>query len=179
MGKYQASGAATSAHLRLFTTSSQAGWIQYLLLVVLCLAVTIRLWRLDGVPPGLTHDEAGHGHDAVAILEGARPIYQTVGYGREPLYDYVLAGALALAGRSILTLRLVAVLAGLGTLLLTFAWTRSAFGGPTALLATAMQAVSFWSLATSRQVLRSSLLPVLFTGAVVCYWRWVALGLAD
>ncbi|NLF02698.1 MAG: hypothetical protein GX601_17160, partial [Anaerolineales bacterium] len=42
-----------------------------------------------------------------------------------------------------------------------------------------MQAVSFWSLATSRQVLRSSLLPVLFTGAVVCYWRWVALGLAD
>jgi hypothetical protein len=123
------------------------------------------------VPPGFTHDEAGHGHDAVAILNGARPIYQTVGYGREPLYDYLVAGLMALFGPTGGVLRFSPVLLGLLTLLATFLWVREAFDGPTALVATALQAASFWSLAASRQALRSGLLPVFFAFAVYFYWR--------
>jgi hypothetical protein len=142
-----------------------------LLLLILLLAASLRFYHLGAVPPGLTHDEAGHGHDALAILHGARPIYQTVGYGREPLYDYLLAGWMGVAGTTIPMLRLSGVLLGLGTLLVTFAWVRLAFDEITALAAVALQAASFWSLATSRQVLRSSLLPLLFTAAVYFYWR--------
>ena len=146
-------------------------WEWVLFAVVLLLSTLFRLYRLDSVPPGLTHDEAGHGHDAVAILRGARPMYETVGYGREPLYDYVVAGMMALGGATDRVLRFSPVPLGLVTLVATFAWVRLAFDGPTALATIALQASSFWSLAASRQALRSGLLPPLFTIAVYLYWR--------
>lgn len=141
------------------------------LAIVILAAAALRTWRLDLIPPGLTHDEAGHGHDAVAILEGARPIYQTVGYGREPLYDYWVAGLMAVAGRTREVLRFSAVPLGLVTLLMSFAWARAAYDGTIALAATALQSVAFWSLAVGRQALRSSLLPALFSAAVFFFWR--------
>lgn len=145
----------------------------FCLALIICLAAALRLWLLDSVPPGFTHDEAGHGHDAVAILRGSRPIYETVGYGREPLYDYLLAGLMALLGPTGDVLRLSPVPLGLITLIATFAWVRLAFDRPTALAAAALQAVAFWSLSVSRQALRSGLLPALLTTAVYLYWRAV------
>ncbi|MBE9507933.1 MAG: hypothetical protein IMY86_07760, partial [Chloroflexi bacterium] len=146
---------------------------RWALAFIILLAAFLRLYRLDAIPPGFTHDESGHGHDAVAILHGARPIYETVGYGREPLYDYLVAGLMAIFGPTGGVLRFSSVPLGLVALLATFAWTRLAFDRPTALAATALQAASFWSLSTSRQALRSGLLPALFTIAVYFYWRAV------
>lgn len=154
-------------------------WEWVLLVLILIFAASLRLWRLDSISPGFTHDEAGHGQDAIAILHGARPIYQTVGYGREPLYDYLVAGLMAVLGPIGNVLRFSAVLWGLLTLLATFLWVREAFDRPTALVTIALQAVSFWSLAVSRQALRSGLLPVLFTFAVCFYWRAVCGGRGD
>jgi 4-amino-4-deoxy-L-arabinose transferase-like glycosyltransferase len=151
-------------------------WEWALLVLILILAASLRLWRRNDIPPGFTHDEAGHGHDAVAILNGARPIYQTVGYGREPLYDYLVAGLMTLFGPTGYVLRFSAVPLGLLTLLATFLWVREAFDRPTALAATALQAASFWSLAVSRQALRSGLLPALFAFAVYFYWRVIGRG---
>jgi len=144
-----------------------------ILVIVLLAATALRTWRLYAVPPGLTHDEAAHGHDAIAILEGARPIYQTVGYGREPLYDYWIAGLMALGGKTREVLRFSAVPLGLITLLATFAWTRVAFDTEVALMSTAFQSVAFWSLSTGRQALRSSLLAALFTMAIYFFWQSV------
>lgn len=146
-------------------------WESVLVVLILLGAGALRLWRLYEIPPGFTHDEAGHGHDAVAILHGARPIYETVGYGREPLYDYWVAGLMALGGAPGRILRFSAVPLGLMTLLATWAWVRRAFNRSTALATVALQAASFWSLATARQALRSGLLPVLLTMAVYFFWR--------
>jgi len=154
-------------------------WEWIALIVILLAATFLRLYRLDALPPGLTHDEAGHAHDAVAIVNGARPLYQTVGYGREPLYDYLAAGLIALGSPPVTALRLLSVVAGLITLVITFFWVRQTFDGPTALLATALQAASFWSLAVSRQALRSSLLLALFTAAVYLFWRAMMRGSGD
>jgi hypothetical protein len=154
-------------------------WEWALLVLILIFAASLRLWRLGSIPPGFTHDEAGHAHDAVAILNGARPIYQTVGYGREPLYDYLVAGLMAVLGPTGNVLRFSAVLLGLLTLLATFLWVREAFDGATALATTALQAASFWSLAVSRQALRSGLLPGLFAFAVYFYWRAIGMGRGD
>ncbi|MBN2394021.1 MAG: glycosyltransferase family 39 protein, partial [Anaerolineae bacterium] len=154
-------------------------WEWVALTVVLLAAAFLRLYRLDALPPGLTHDEAGHAHDAVAIAGGARPIYQTVGYGREPLYDYLAAGLIALGSPSVTALRLISVTSGLITLVITFFWVRQAIDGSTALLTTALQAGSFWSLAVSRQALRSSLLLALFTAAVYLFWRAAMRGSGD
>src|SRR5512147_1818896 len=88
------------------------------LAVLFLLAVFLRVWQMDRLPPGLTHDEAGHGQDAISIVQGARPLYQTVGYGREPLYDYAVALAMAALGRTdYLVLRWVSALFGLLMLL--------------------------------------------------------------
>ena len=79
----------------------QTGWI----LLILLAAAAFRLVALGSipsgmtgvppgmtsVPPGMTHDEADHGLTAWAIVNGARGVYFTVGYGREPLYDYATA----------------------------------------------------------------------------------------
>jgi len=149
-------------------------WLELaVLIVILIVATVLRTWRLDSVPPGLTHDEAGHGHDAISILDGNRPIYETVGYGREPLYDYLVAGLMAVGGRTREVLRFSAVPLGLMTLFAAYAWTRLAYDNAVALASLALQSVSFWSLSTGRQALRSSLLPVLFTTAVTFYWRAV------
>ena len=143
------------------------------LLLILLVAAAFRLYQLDSIPPGFTHDEAGHGHDAVAILQGARPIYETVGYGREPLYDYVVAWLMPIFGRNFLALRLTSVLAGLLLIVVAHFWIRRAFDVPIALTTSAFLAVSFWAISTSREALRSALLPALFT--IVIYFMWQAL----
>lgn len=143
------------------------------LFFILVMAAFFRFYRLDTTPPGFTHDEAGHGMDAIAIVHGARPIYETVGYGREPLYDYLVAAAMPILGEDYLTLRLVSVAAGLLLIIVTHFWVRRAFDVPTAIVASASLAVSFWAISTSRMALRSALLPVFFTASI--YFLWHAL----
>lgn len=141
------------------------------LLVILAVAALFRFYRLDSVPPGFTHDEAGHGADAIAIAQGARPIYETVGYGREPLYDYLVAAAMPILGQNFLTLRLISVAAGLLLIVVTHFWVRRAFDVPTALVTSTSLAVSFWAISTSRQALRSELLPVIFMAMIYFMWQ--------
>jgi hypothetical protein len=136
------------------------------------LAGALRFWRLDHVPPGLTHDEAAHGQDAIAIFHGARPLYETIGYGREPLYDYAVAIGMTVTGlTNHMVLRGVSVLFGLATIAITYFWVRRAFGPWEAILVCGWLAGSFWALSASRQALRSVALPPLLTGAVYAWWR--------
>ncbi len=82
--------------------SRRYGW----LLLILLAAAFLRIAFLTEVPPGLTHDEADHGLDAWGVINGFRPIYFTIGYGREPLYDYTTAGMMAFLGPSFVAGRL-------------------------------------------------------------------------
>ncbi|HSG14902.1 MAG TPA: hypothetical protein VLE70_01100, partial [Anaerolineae bacterium] len=79
------------------------------LILILLAAASLRLAAIDDIPPGLTHDEADHGLDAWGVVNGIRPIYFTVGYGREPFFDYATAGLMAFLGPSFLAGRLTSV----------------------------------------------------------------------
>jgi len=142
-----------------------------LLLLILLAAAFLRLWQLDSVPPGLTHDEANNVHDAAAVLDGVRPFYFPVAQGKEPLYPYSVAALMAVLGRSPWTMRLTSALWGLLLVGLSYAWTRRAFGPAIAALTAAGLAVGFWPVSTSRMGLRAITLPALFTVAVYCLWR--------
>jgi 4-amino-4-deoxy-L-arabinose transferase-like glycosyltransferase len=146
-------------------------WEWVLLALILCLAVLLRVWQLDRVPPGLTHDEASNGHDAAGVLRGIRPLYFTVGYGHEPLYPYSVAASMALLGTTDITLRLTTVAWGLALILLTYGFVRRLFGSLPALLTAALMATSFWCVMTSRVGLRAITLAVTFTGSAYCFWR--------
>jgi len=142
------------------------------LVAILVVAAFFRMYQLDRVPPGLTHDEAANGHDATWILRGVRPLYFATNYGHEPLYCYLVAGVSALGGVSVneISLRLTSALCGLGMILGAYALARRMFGVPVA-LATAMGlAISFWPVATSRQGLRPLTLPLLLVPAIYCFW---------
>jgi 4-amino-4-deoxy-L-arabinose transferase-like glycosyltransferase len=145
------------------------------LILILLSAATLRLAAIDDIPPGLTHDEADHGLDAWGVVNGERPIYFTVGYGREPFYDYATAGLMTFLGPSFLAGRLTSAFLSLILIAGTYAWASRAFGRKTALLTAAGLAVSIWAVMTSRQALRSITLPAMFVLALYFFWRAVEL----
>ncbi len=146
-------------------------WEWTLLLLILVLAVVLRVYRLGSVPPGFTHDEAGNGHDAAAVMRGLRPIYFTGGYGREPLYVYSVALMMSVLGPTGVALRLTTVAWGLIVILLSYAFTRRLFGSLTALLTAAWMAISFWCLMTSRVGLRAITSTAVFAASAYSFWR--------
>lgn len=146
------------------------------LAIILLMAGLARFAALEQAPPGMTHDEADHGLDAVGVIEGVRPIYFTVGYGREPIFDYLTAPVMLVLGRNYLAGRLTAGLLGMALLLLCWAWARKATDDP--LLALALMAglaFSFWGIAVSRQALRTITQPVLFMATAVAIWAGLRL----
>ena len=145
------------------------GWLW----VILLTAVFLRLYHITEAPPGLTHDEADHGISAWQVVNGERPIYFTIGYGREPLYDYATAGLMSVLGSTYLAGRLTAVFASLILIAITYSWVSHTFNQTTALLTAAGLAFSFWPQMTGRQMLRSTMLPTLFVLAVYFFWQGV------
>ncbi|MFO7536482.1 MAG: glycosyltransferase family 39 protein, partial [Chloroflexota bacterium] len=142
----------------------------------LLLALGLRLYGLTAVPPGLTHDEANHGREALEVLAGQWQFYFPYNYGSEPLYSYTVAAMMGLLGKNLFALRLVNVLFGLAAIGVAAVWTRRAFDRPTALLTAALLAVTFWPLASSREALRAGMLPFFLGTAVYTFWLLVYKG---
>ena len=134
-------------------------WLPFLLIFILTAA--LRLIALPNVPPGLQHDEVFHGHDAVTVLLGYRPLYFTSNAGNEPLFIYLMSLTIGLFGNNEWGIRLAAVSCGLLTLLFTYLWIRRAYTDRIALIAAAFMAVSFWPLFLSRVGLRAASVPML------------------
>lgn len=142
-----------------------------LFISILLIAAALRFIALDKVPPGLTHDEADHALDAMGVVNGIRPIYFTVGYGREPLYDYATSVMMLVVGQNYIASRLTAALFGMALLVLVYAHIRKASGNIWLALATmAALAVGFWSVMHGRAALRSITMPTLFTAATFALW---------
>ena len=106
--------------------------------LVLLLAAFLRLWRLDALPPGLYHDEAYNGLDALSLVQGRTfpqfyegwelyaqeahgeqppqptrfPLFFEGNYGREPFHIYFMALAIWLLGPTPVAVRLVPALFG-------------------------------------------------------------------
>ena len=77
--------------------------------LILLLAFALRTYRLTEIPPGLTHDEANHGVEAMGVLDGEFRFYFPRNYGSEPLYSYLVALTMWGGGENLLSLRLVNV----------------------------------------------------------------------
>ncbi len=142
------------------------------LLLILLLATGLRLYRLTDVPPGLTHDEANHGREALGVLAGDLRYYFPYNYGSEPLYSYTVAGAMALLGKNVLALRLVNVIFGVAAIGVTYLWVARAFDRRVAILTAVLLALSFWPLASSREALRAGMLPFFMGTAVWFFWQF-------
>lgn len=113
-------------------------WQHVVLAVILLLATFLRMWQLDSVPPGLAHDEAYNGLDALTLLERgtfpvfhegweiyeqeahedrpvrntAFPVFLEGNYGREPAIVYLMAASVWIFGSSPFALRFVPAILG-------------------------------------------------------------------
>jgi 4-amino-4-deoxy-L-arabinose transferase-like glycosyltransferase len=139
-------------------------------LFILLLAFFLRVYALDEIPPGLTHDEANHGREAIGILGGELAFFFPLNYGSEPLYSYTAALVMGLGGRNVLALRLVNAFFGVLTVAGAYLWSRLVFSHRLGLLAATLLAISFWPVAASREALRAGMMPFFTVGAMIFFW---------
>jgi 4-amino-4-deoxy-L-arabinose transferase-like glycosyltransferase len=132
------------------------------IIFLLLLGASVRFIRFGQIPPGLYHDEAQNGIDALRILDGEFPIYFEANNGREPLFIYLIALSVGILGRFPLAVRLPSFYAGFLTLAAIYNLARALYDRTTARYAVAVLAVTFWHIHLSRVAFRASLLP-LFT----------------
>jgi Dolichyl-phosphate-mannose-protein mannosyltransferase/PA14 domain len=141
------------------------------LVAVVVVAGCLRFIGLDHIPPGGFFDEVQNYVVAEGILKGDRPIF-VAGWTKMPaLFFYVLAGALAVAGRSLTTVRGLSALIGTLTVPGFYFLARRAFAWPVAAAATILLAGSRWHITFSRIGFATIAGPLLEVFAVLCLWK--------
>lgn len=126
-----------------------------LLVLVLLAAAGLRVYQLDGVPPGWRDDEVVETVvHAALIRQGHWLLFFPQAEGHEPLYHYLSAAWISVAGQSLFIVRLLSAFLGLLSVAALYRLARRLFGGPTALVAAAALGASFWGLMYSRFKLR-------------------------
>jgi 4-amino-4-deoxy-L-arabinose transferase-like glycosyltransferase len=146
-----------------------AEWVP--LLLVIAMATALRFWALGGIPPGLYHDEAFNGLDALGVLEGERPIFFEANNGREPLFIYLVALSVAALGRSPGAIRIVAAVLGTLTIPATYLMAKAMFNRRIGLLAAAITGLTLWHVNLSRIGFRAVAMPLLV--ALTLWQLWL------
>ena len=99
-----------------------------LLLLILAIAVFFRFYKLAEIPPGLYPDVAMNGVNALdAIKTGDFKVFYPENNGREGLFINLIAVSFLTFGASIWTIKIVAVLFGILTVLGTYLLTKELF----------------------------------------------------
>ena len=141
------------------------------LLLITGIAAFLRLTAIDTMPPGLYHDEAYNGLDALGVLGGRTPIFFEANNGREPLFIYLLAVGVGLWGRSPGALRLVSALLGTLTIPAIYWLGRELFDREVATLAALLALTTVWMLNLSRVAFRAVAMPPLMALSLALLWR--------
>jgi 4-amino-4-deoxy-L-arabinose transferase-like glycosyltransferase len=144
---------------------SARGWL-WCGVAVLLLASGLRLVAPGEVPPGLYHDEAFLGLDALDVLQGDLALYFPANNGREPIFIYLISLTVGLLGPSPFALRLASVPVGVLTVALTMAMGRALFSRRVGVLAAAVLAVTLWHVHLSRVGFRAVTLPLFAAAAI-------------
>lgn len=126
---------------------------------ILILAIFLRVFNITIIPPGVNRDEASIGFTAYSLLETGKDEYgqmfplafQSFGDWKPPLYIYATAFFVSFLGISELSVRLLSILAGVGTVFVTFFLVYELFKKThLALLSSLLLAISPWHIHLSR-----------------------------
>ncbi len=146
-------------------------------------AVSLRLYRLAEVPPGLHWDEGFYGIKSLQVLQGKHAVFFPGGNGREGLIVYTIAPFVPFLGRIMLSIRLSAALASVGTVFAVFwlGWvlfgrdseTRQATPWRGLLISgigASLMAVSLGQTIIGRTAFRANFLPLLLALSLALLW---------
>ncbi|MBI4058830.1 glycosyltransferase family 39 protein [Candidatus Microgenomates bacterium] len=98
------------------------------LVLIIILAALLRFYNVTQLPPALNWDEISHGVNAYSILKTGQDewgvtlptIFRAYGDYKLPVYIYSLVPFIAIFGLNEFSVRVVSVLAGLGTIIFTY-----------------------------------------------------------
>ena len=129
---------------------------------LLAVALLIRLYKLDKIPPGNWYDEAINGLDALSILKAKSPpvFFMTEGHPREALFMYLILLNFKIFGVSYITLRLTSVIIGTITILFCYLFTKEFFDKRAAFLSALILVFLRWHIHFSRTSFRTILTPL-------------------
>lgn len=158
---------------------------RFLMVGILWLALFLRVWQLNVLPPGLHYDEAFNGTVAREVLRAVhRPIFFTENFGEEPLHMYSEAILFEFLGESPWTIRLVSATFGVIFVAAVYACARAFFPRADRLapVAAFLAATLYWAVNFSRIGIETNSLPALLTlsAAALAHayrkmsWGWVA-----
>lgn len=106
-------------------------WTMPIVIGLLLLAFALRVWAIDALPPGLTHDEVSQLDTAAQVRAGDWRLLYPGGFaqdGAEPGYYPLLAASQAIWGENSLGRRLPSIFAGMIGLACIYALAARLFG---------------------------------------------------
>lgn len=150
------------------------GW----LLFIIAVALFLRIYRIDRVPPGVFHDEAAYGLDAVkAARTGNYQLFYPAYTGREGLFINIIALIFKFFGISVVSLRFPAVFFGTLTVGGMYLLAQELFKKERlALLAAYLVAISFWAINFNRIAFRANMLPFILVFSFYFLFRGINTG---
>lgn len=139
-------------------------WLELLcFLGILGLAIFLRIYRLDQIPPAIFVDETNAALDALAILEGRRVSPFATGWYETPNgFIYYMAGLFRLLGADYVSLKAVSLIPSILTVPAVYLLARLLFGPGAGLLAMFFFATSRWHLTMSRWAWNETAPPLFF-----------------
>jgi len=141
------------------------------LLILIAAGGSVRFFGLDHIPPGGFFDEIQNHLVAEGILKGDRPVF-VGGMSQMPaMFFYLLAGAIAVAGKGLTTVRGLSALFGTLTLPAFYLLARRAYAWPVAAATAILLAGSRWHITFSRVGFATIIGPLLEVLAVLCLWK--------
>jgi 4-amino-4-deoxy-L-arabinose transferase-like glycosyltransferase len=153
-------------------TTKASGGERIMLILLLLLAVFLRLYRLNEVPPGIHNDEIINAQIVDELRAGSPvTVFYEAGGGREGFYHLLLLASRTITAAVPYWYRLPSVASSLLTILLVYLLSRRWFGPWTALVAVGGLAVTFWPVFLGREALRAGTFPLLSAGMAVALWR--------
>lgn len=147
-------------------------WQLIAVILLLLLALSTRLYRLEGVPPEMNSDHVEKLLDVNDLLEGNNYIFFERNTGREPMQFYLIAAVIKLfdTGLSFYSLKLSNVVMAFISVVGTYFLGREVGGHRLGLAAGFFVAVALWAVAPSRVGLRYP-----FTPAFTSFSLWLLL----
>lgn len=144
----------------------------YLLFLIIFLAIALRFYKLSTIPIGFNDDEAAFGYDAYSILkygfdEWGRtlpfPTFESFGDWKLVFYLYLTVFSQFVFGVNEFATRFPSALFGVLTVIATFFLSKELFDKRVALIAAALVAISPWHMVASRNAFESDLLSFFIT----------------
>ncbi len=148
-----------------------------LLGLLMVLALGLRIYALNSLPPYLWWDEATQGLDARNLLHGHFQVFFPSAEGKEPLYIYLTAPLVAVWDGQPFATRLAGALLGMLMVPVLFFTARSLWydqerGEWVGLIAAAFWVTNYWALSMNRIGFQVNALPLALTLAVLAWTNW-------